>query len=63
MLFGKDKNLIKCLDILKIGEIKSKLDILSIFSAHIQVLFTSRGKEFRKYHITLGNLNSSGLTE
>ncbi|MCD8425020.1 hypothetical protein LNJ40_06900 [Tenacibaculum dicentrarchi] len=63
LIFGKTKNLIKSIDILKIGEIKSKLDILSIFSIHIQVMFISSGKAFRKYRISLGNLNSSGLIE
>lgn len=63
VLFSLEKNIFKSLDILKIGEIKSKLDTLSIFSAHIQVVFTSKGKAFNKYHLTLGNLNSSGLTE
>ena len=56
-------NKIRCLDILKIGEIKSRLDSLSIFSIHLQVSFTSDGKAFKKYGITLGNLNSSGLAD
>lgn len=63
ILFSSKGNKIKCIDILKIGEIKSKLDILSIFSVHLQVILTSEGKSFKKYHITLGNLNSSGLVE
>ncbi len=63
ILFSNGKNLIKCIDILKIGEIKSKLDTLSIYSAHLQIDFNSEGKPFRKYRITLGNLNSSGLAE
>lgn len=63
IIFGLEKNQIKCLDILKIGEIKSKLDILSIYSVHIQVSFKSKGKDFAKFILTLGNLNSSGLSE
>ncbi|MET4083532.1 hypothetical protein ABIB40_003504 [Pedobacter sp. UYP30] len=63
ILFGKTSNNIKRLDILKIGEIKSKTDILSIYSAHFQVSFGSRGKDFVKFLVTLGNLNSSGLSE
>lgn len=63
VIFGLEKNLIKRLDILKIGEIKSKLDILSIYSVHTQVYFNSKGKDFMKFILTLGNLNSSGLSE
>jgi len=62
-IFGIEDNRIKCLDVLKIGEIKSKLDTLSIFNAHMQVELFSDGKDFKKYRITLGNLNSSDLTE
>lgn len=63
VLFGLTHNNLKCFDVLKIGEIKSKSDIISIHSAHIQVGLTSNGKPFKKYMITLGNLNSNGLTE
>jgi len=63
ILFPLGSNIIKSIDILKIGEIKSKLDTLSIYSAHIQILFKSKGKDFKRYHCTLGNLNSSGLGE
>ncbi len=61
ILFSKKGNKMRCLDILKIGEITSKMNKLSIYSLHIQVLFNSGGKTFRKYHVTIGNLNSSGL--
>ncbi len=61
ILFSTKGNKIRSLDILKIGEITAKSNKLSIYSVHIQVLFHSGGKSFRKYHITIGNLNSSGL--
>ncbi len=63
ILFGLNKNLIQCLDVLKIGEIKSKLNTISIYSLHIQVAFKSKGKALMKFIMTLGNLNSSGLSE
>ncbi len=50
-------------DILRIGEIKSKLDVLSIYNFHMQFILTSEGKNLKKYTISLGNLNSSGLSE
>lgn len=62
---GKEKDsytIIKS-DILRIGEIKSKLDILSIYNFHMQFILTSEGKSLKKYTISLGNLNSSGLSE
>ncbi len=61
ILFSTKGNKLRSLDILKIGEISSKANKLSIYSIHIQVLFHSGGKTFHKYHITIGNLNSSGL--
>lgn len=49
-------------DVLHIGEIKSKLDIINIYSIHIQIKVTSMGtKKFRRYTVSVGNLNSSDL--
>lgn len=59
----KNKYTIIKSDILRIGEIKSKLDILSIYNFHMQFKLTSVGKNLEKYTISLGNLNSSGLSE
>lgn len=51
-------------DLLKIGEIKSKLDTLSVHNLHIQILMHSGDKgDFKKYTVSLGNLNLSGITE
>jgi hypothetical protein len=64
LIFLENESRIKNADVLKIGEIKSKLDILSIHSLHIQTLmFSNRMPKFSKYTITLGNLNSAGITE
>lgn len=56
-------NKIKSIDILKIGYIKSKYDILSIYSIHSQILLSSNGKPFKKYRISLGNINTGGLDD
>lgn len=59
-----DKNAAKFIstDVLHIGEIKSKLDIINIYSIHIQVKVTSSGiMKFRRYTVSVGNLNSSDL--
>jgi hypothetical protein len=69
--FTKKSSLIKSgkgrilkVDILRIGEITSKLDILLVHSLHIQVSMTSVGNEsFKRLTVTLGNLNSAGLSE
>lgn len=65
LLFDSNRAKILALDLLKIGEIKSKLDTLFIHSVHIQALMTSTKKKrmFTKYTVTLGNLNSSGISE
>jgi len=51
-------------DVLHIGEIKSKLDIIDIYSIHLQIKMFSGGgttADFPKYTISIGNLNSSNL--
>jgi len=63
VLFEKNKPQILNVDILKIGEIRSKLDTLSIHNLHMQILLYSRNKGFQKFTISLGNLNSGGITE
>jgi hypothetical protein len=50
-------------DLMKIGEIKSKLDILSIYNLRLQTLMLSPSSNYNKHAITLGNLNSNGLAE
>lgn len=62
LLFDDKQTRVLRLDVLRIGEIQSKLDILSIHSLHTQVMMFTKGtKEFKKLTISLGNLNSSGL--
>ena len=63
VIFDKEPNVILKTDLLRIGEIKSKLDTLSIYSLHMQYALTSDGKSLKKYTVSLGNLNSSGLNE
>lgn len=62
VLFGEvDDPKIKRVDLLKIGEIRSKLDILSVYNIQIQTLMYSHPSKFMKMAITLGNLNIHGL--
>lgn len=62
LIFSDTGNKIKNVDIMKIGEIKSKLDTLSIYNLHIQsLMFLTEASKFKKITITLGNLNSNGL--
>jgi len=64
ILFGSKSAKILKVDLLRIGEIRSKLDILSIHSLHIQTQMYSGGENsFKKYTVSLGNLNSTGITE
>lgn len=64
LLFNELETKILRLDILRIGEIRSKLDIISIHSLHTQVMMITKStKDFKKFTISLGNLNSSGLTD
>lgn len=54
-------------DILHIGEIKSKLDTLNVYSVHIQAQLRTAGADklskLDKIVASLGNLNSSGINE
>jgi len=64
LLFGASTTSIIKSDIMHIGEIRSKLDTLDIYSSHIQANFKSKGKTgFDKITISLGNLNSNGISE
>ena len=63
LIFNLEKKTILNVNVLKIGEIISKSDIISIHSLHIQIRLTSDGKDLRKYTITIGNMNSTGLNE
>ncbi|MCF6131933.1 hypothetical protein [Flavobacterium wongokense] len=54
---------IKHVDLMKIGEIKSKLDTLSIYNLRILILMISPSSKFEKHAITIGNSNSSGLSD
>lgn len=63
VIFNDDICKIKNVDLMKIGEIKSKLDVLSIYNLHIQTLMYSPMSKYTKHAITLGNLNSNGLIE
>jgi len=63
VLFNSDSCKIKNVALMKIGEIKSKLDILSIYNLNIQTLMFSPSSKYKKHAITLGNLNSNGLIE
>lgn len=61
---GKNINVIRKVDILKIGEITSKSDTISIHSLHMQYTFNiQKSDEFKKYTVSIGNLNSLGLSE
>jgi len=46
---------------LKIGEVKAKQDILSVYSIYIQTFMKSPGKKLEKITVSTGNLNSSGI--
>lgn len=64
IIFERQGNIIRKVDILKIGEIRSKSDILSIHSLHMQyTLNAEKSPDFRKYTVSIGNLNSLGLSE
>lgn len=63
IIFNKDDCKIYNVDLMKIGEIKSKLDILSIYNLRLQTLMFSPSSKYKKHAVTLGNLNSNGLTE
>lgn len=62
VVFKDSKCKILKVDLMKIGEIKSKMDILSIYNLNIQTLMYSPSSRFKKHTINLGNLNSNGLT-
>jgi len=61
----KDDTQILRSDLQRIGEIKSKLDTLSIYSLYLQALLFASSKRgsFNKYTVSLGNLNPTGITE
>ncbi|MEM5567150.1 hypothetical protein WNY78_18680 [Psychroserpens sp. AS72] len=62
VLFDDKTSNFLSVDVLHIGEIKSKLDIINIYSLHLQIQVTSGGnKKFKMYTVSLGNLNSSDL--
>ncbi len=63
VIFDDTECKIHNVDLMKIGEIKSKLDILSIYNLRIQALMFSPSSKYQKHAITLGNLNSNGLIE
>jgi hypothetical protein len=64
LLFGEKSSKILKVDLLRIGEIKSKLDTISVHSLHIQIqMMSSTPIPFNKYTISIGNLNSTGITE
>lgn len=63
VLFNDNTCKIRNVDLMKIGEIKSKLDTLSIYNLHIQTLMFSPSSKYKKHAITLGNLNSNGLLD
>lgn len=55
---------IKTTDILRIGEIYSKETVLSIYSIHIQALVKSaQDVKYNKFIISLGNLNTTGISD
>ena len=56
------------LDILKIGEIKSKNNIISVYNLHAQLpyrlpFFPKAGEDVQHFVVTLGNLNIIGISE
>ncbi len=58
------KNYLKAIDLLKIGKIKSKKEILSVYNLHMQMhtdLFNPPKIGKRALNITLGNMNTSGI--
>lgn len=61
VIFGTDHTDILSLDVLHIGEIKSKSDIIDIYSLHLQVKLVSGGPDFSLYTVSIGNLNSTNL--
>ncbi len=59
----KDNDNIIAIDLLKIGNIQSKNKSLSIFNLHIQVyLIQAIRSEKNKFTITIGNLNTAGIS-
>lgn len=63
LIFNDEKNKINQIDLLKIGEITSKSNTVSIYNLHLQVSVSSPASSYRKYNVSLGNLNTSGLAE
>jgi hypothetical protein len=63
LIFAKSKAAIKRIDILKIGNIKSKNTELKIYNLHLQVLMISSQSKnkFSKFLISIGNLNTKGI--
>jgi hypothetical protein len=66
LLFANNKyddNSIVDIDILKIGDTTSKYDIINIYSLYIQVfLHSSTEAKLNKFVISIGNLNTEGIT-
>ena len=61
LIFTEEGSNILRVDLMKIGEIESKLDIISIHNLVLQIMMFSEGRKFDKYTICLGNINSNGL--
>ncbi len=56
------------LDILKIGKIRSKSDILSVYNLHAQLSYhlpfrPRENEDIHHFVVTLGNLNTAGISE
>ena len=58
-----ESNGIRAVNLLKIGEIKSKNTVLEIFNLNIQVYLAMKSskKSYKNFLITLGNLNTQGI--
>jgi hypothetical protein len=61
-----DYNVIKSIDILKIGHIKSKNTNLEVYNLKLQLLMSFDNskifkKEYKKFSYTIGNLNTQGI--
>ena len=62
VLFEKDVSKFLSVDVLHIGEIRSKLDVINVYSLHMQIQVISGGdKKFNVYTVSIGNLNTSDL--
>jgi hypothetical protein len=57
----KDKSRFLNVDSLKIGEIQSKQDKISVYSIYLQTYMSSPGKRLEKIVVSIGNLNSSDI--